>query len=366
MPATSDSIQAVFTTLHELHPRWPHATDRDTVAGDLWPLAWDAATVIDEWFSHSAHTDIEETICYLPLDPWKFGYDVTAWHSKREPQALLRAHLLRIVKGWRGETALHNYLTEHPALVEELGFENGAASKATLWRVWNTDRLSDSHKAVLRTIGQVLVNVAREHDIPAPDEVFHPDPGVDAPEGVEQNDQTVRHRTIAKTREVWQQAKPMVTKNYTIPRAENTEIHVNAFLEGNAFIGSREEMYAEDGTWNFAAETTRDRVQSGSTHRYHLQKISPDTAREMHRETTQELIKRARRDAELVGGVTVAIDITKSNPTGKVRSWSSIRTGISPTSGCSGTRTMPRKTVSLDPIFISNGPRSRSSGSTSR
>lgn len=86
----------------------------------------------------------------------------------------------------------------------------------------------------------------------------------------------------------------MVTKNFDLPRGENTEIHENAFWEAHAFIGSREQMYAEDGTVNFAAETTRSRVQTGSTHRLHLKKISPSQAREMHRGATRELITRAR------------------------------------------------------------------------
>lgn len=262
----------MFAALGESHPEWPHSADRDTVGGDPWPLAWDAAAFTEEWFTHPEHTDVEEVICHLPLDPWKFGYEITDWHSKRKPRALLRAHLLRIVKGWGGETALVNYLDDEPELVAALGFEDGLASKSTLWRVWNDGRFSSKHKAVLRTIGQVLVNVAREHDVPAPDEVFRPEPDIDSPEAVKQDSTTVRDRVIANIEDVWPHAKPMLTENYTVPREDNTEIHENAFLEAHAYIGSREEMYAEDGTWNFAAETTRDRVQTGSTHRYHIQK----------------------------------------------------------------------------------------------
>jgi len=314
MTATPDTTQAVLSAVRESHPQWPYADSHDTVSGEPWPLAWDAAAFIEEWFTHPAHNNLEEALCHLPLDPWKFGYDITEWHDKREPQALLRAHLLRIVKGWGGETALIDYLDDNPELVKALGFEDGRASKSTLWRVWNDGRLTATHKQVIRTIGQVLVNVAREHDVPAPDEVFHPDPSVDAPEDVAQDDSTVRDRTIANTRKVWKHGKPMLTENYSLPRGVNTEIHENAFFEGHTFIGSREEMYAEDGTWNFAAETTRDRVQTGSTHRYHLQKIGPDAARQMHRDTTEALIERARRDSELVGGLLASIDITKSNP----------------------------------------------------
>lgn len=314
MTATPDTKQATLDAVRESHPEWPYAPDHDTVNSDPWPLAWDAAAFIEEWFDRPEHDDVEDAIVYLELDASQFGYDVTDWHSKQPPEALLKAHILRIVKGWSGETALHDYLTEQPTLVDTLGFNDKPASKTTLWRVWNKGRLTPEHKQVLRTIGQVIVNVAREHDVPAPDEMFHPDPTVDAPEAIEQDDGTVRNRTIGKTREIWKHSKPLITDNYHLPRAENTEIHENAFWEGHAFVGSREEMYAENGTWNFAAETTRDRVQTGSTHRHHVQKLGPDQAREMHRETTQDLIEKAKRKAGIRGGVTVAIDITKSNP----------------------------------------------------
>ncbi len=321
MSATPETKNAVTAAVRDATPEWPYSPDRDTVNDDPWPLAWDAAAFIEQWFTHPEHIDVEEAICHVPLDPWAFGYDITEWHDKKRPEALLRAHLLRIVKGWSGETALVDYLENEAELVDALGFGSdsgnaqatGLASKATLWRVWNQERLSETHKKVLKTIGQVLVNVARENDVPAPDEVFHPDPSVDAGD-VEQDGETVRDRTIAKVRDVWEHAKPMVTKNYELPRGENTELHDNAFFEAHAYIGSRAESYAEKGTWNFAADTTRDRVQTGSTHRYHLQKITPDEAREMHRGTTKELVERARRDSELTGSLIASIDITKSNP----------------------------------------------------
>ena len=313
MTATAETKQAVLDSLRESHPQWPQVPDYDTHT-DPWPLAWDAAAFIEEWFAHPDHTDVEEAICHIDLTPEGFAYDVTDWHFKQPPEALLKTHLLRIVKGWGGETAVCDYLAEKPALVTALGFEDDLASKSTLWRVWNEDRLSTEHKEVLRTIGQLIVDFARENDIAAPDEVFHPDPSVDAPDDVEQDDSSVRDRTITKTREVWKQAKPIITENYDLDRGENSEIHENAFWEGQAFMGAREEMCAENGTVNFAADSTRDRVQTGSTHRHHIQKIAPEHARAMHRNATRELVARAQRESKLCDSVTVAIDITKSNP----------------------------------------------------
>ena len=105
-----------------------------------------------------------------------------------------------------------------------------------------------------------MLNVACEHDVPAPDEVFSPEPIVDGSEELEQDDMTVRNRTIAKTREIWKAVKAGITNN-SLPHKKNTETHENAFWEGRTFIGSDKGTYAESGTWNFAAKTTRDRVQ---------------------------------------------------------------------------------------------------------
>lgn len=150
--------------------------------------------------------------------------------------------------------------------------------------------------------------------MPAPEEVFHPIPSVDAPDGVEQDDMKVRDRTIAKTRDMWDHGKLILTNNYEIPRADNTKVHENTFLEGHTHIGAHEQRYAESGIDCFAADTTRDQVHTGSNHRYHLKKIGVTDAREMHHNATKDLIERARRDAELISEVWASVDITKSNP----------------------------------------------------
>jgi len=314
MMATSETIQEVYTALKESHREWPLSENSDTINGDAWPIAWDAAAFIEEWFKHPDHNDLEEALVHIPLNPENFDYEVASWHSQKNLEPLLRIHLLRIVKQWAGVQAIYDYLLETPELVGMLGLRDGVPSKSTIWRVWNTGRLDDEYKQVIRIIGQVLVNVAREYDVPAPDEVFHPDPGEDAPEDVDQDDETVAKKTIKNTEKVWKKAKPIVTEHYTVPRGQNTEIHNNAFLEAHAYIGAREDMYAEDGVDNYHADTTRSRVQSGSNHRYHMQKIGPDDAREMHHKVTEELIEQARGGGELDGPVLASIDITKSNP----------------------------------------------------
>jgi len=81
----------------------------------------------------------------------------------------------------------------------------------------------------------------------------------------------------------------------------------------------REDMYAQSGQHSFSLASKREETPSASNHRYQIGKLSVEETQSMLHETTEELIKRARRDSELVGKLSAAIDITKGNPwTGKI------------------------------------------------
>jgi putative transposase len=86
-------------------------------------------------------------------------------------------------------------------------------------------------------------------------------------------------------------------------------------------MGMREDMYAASGPGSFVLDTTRERVTSGSTHRYQIGKLSVPEIRAMLRNTTRMLIARARQHGELTGKLWTAIDVTKGFPfTGDVDS----------------------------------------------
>lgn len=318
MPATPASRREVLEDLERPSSKWRHSDGHNTISGDPSPLAWDAALFAEAWFGHQAHSSLEEAIYHFPLRPREFGYDIAEWHGKQHPpDAMLKAHLVRLVKGWGGETALLDYFDEKPELPIQLGFDT-APSQSALWRAWHK-RLSDDHQDVMYIIAQVFVQIAREKGVAAPDDAFVPDLSVDADGEIEQDSAAVETRAIKKTKQVWPLLKPMVDDAYWLPRGANHDIHEGSWWEAHAFMGAREEMYAEAGARSFAADTSRERVQSGSNHRHQLTKITPMQAREMHRETTKQLVARARQDSELTGDITASIDITKSNPyrTGK-------------------------------------------------
>ncbi len=79
-------------------------------------------------------------------------------------------------------------------------------------------------------------------------------------------------------------------------------------------MGMREDMYARSGPASFLLDTTRERIPTGSTHRYQIGKHSVADIRSMLRTTTRLLIARARQHGELTGELWAAIDVTKGVP----------------------------------------------------
>jgi len=117
----------------------------------------------------------------------------------------------------------------------------------------------------------------------------------------------------------------------------------------------RENMYAQSGQHSFYIDSQRDRTPSASNHRYQIGKLSTEETRSMLHETNRMLIARARHNAELVGNLVAAIDITKGNR-GRAKP-SVMRPTTSRRTGFSAAKTV-KCTIS--------GPPSRLSATTSR
>ncbi|AGB39036.1 transposase [Natronococcus occultus] len=241
------------------------------------------------------------------------------WHRNTTSfYAWVKAHMLRLAWDCR-EGFLRYFLHSFPNICRDLGFPvahnrdtSGAPSQSRLWEMWNKE-FTDVQREFVRTATEEALDFAREQGIPAPDPVFRPEERDISSKRSEQ-------RLVAeKTKEVWQQAKPFVTDTFYLKRADNSVIHENAFWEQHAYMGMRENMYAQSGQHSFYIDTQRDRTPSASNHRYQIGKLTVEETRSMLHETTRMLIARARHNAELVGKLWAAIDITKGNPwTGKI------------------------------------------------
>ncbi|MFC6764529.1 transposase [Natrinema soli] len=254
------------------------------------------------------YADIEALIHDLPIDHLTFAaHDSLAPYSGPYPMTLLvRVFIIEKINGW-DETALHDHLRANPSLLHMLGFET-LPNQSTFWRAWN-HRFSEALRDAVQECAEAIVKAARACDVPLPErvstsEASDPD-SADCPE---------RQLLAQKTDEMWQQAKPFVTDAFALTRGQNWQIHENAFWEQHAYMGMREDMYARSGPASFSLDTTRERIPTGSTHRYQISKLSVAEIRSMLRNTTRMLIACARQNGELDGPVFAAIDVTKGFP----------------------------------------------------
>ena len=278
-------------------------------ADDLVGFVSDVTTIAQARCEHATdYTDIETLICRLPTAHLTFtAHDSLAPYSGPYSMALLiRACLLKEINGW-DETALHDHLRAYPSLRQALGFES-LPNQSTFWRAWN-ERFSEELRDAVQKCADAIVMAARAYEVPLPNRIETEE--TDESEG---GDTPERQLVAEKTDEVWQQAKPFVTDAFALDRGLNWEIHENAFWEQHAYMGMREDMYARSGPASFSLDTTRERIPTGSTHRYQIGKLSVDDIRSMLRNTTRMLIARARQNGELDGPVFAAIDVTKGFP----------------------------------------------------
>lgn len=259
---------------------------------------------------------------------WKtpFPDDRAEWHRNYTPlHRWVKAHIYRLVYGWNHKR-LHEHLQDNPFVAQSLEFndDEGVLNTPTppgytqLRDIW-TETFSDRVRASCEVIAEQLVTLARDNGIPAPSNVFQPEPSLET-DGNGEDQPTVRDLTIEKTAEVWEHARPMVLEHWHLKRHHNWQIPEANFFDAHAALAAdSDDVFPESGLGNMEAKGTHERVQYPSTHRRELKKFSTEEIRELHQDVTEDLIREARREGELVGEVAVAIDQTKGHPwTGEI------------------------------------------------
>lgn len=224
---------------------------------------------------------------------------------------MLKAHLVRLTKGWQYEDALWYYLDYKPELGHAIGFDD-IPTRSTFWKAWKK-RLDKPARIALRITANTLVQIARQHDVSAPAKAFQPtynDKRLDSPNA---GKPSLRKFTQQKTEELWRQIQPYVKNSYRLLRGPNSSVKEEAFWEGQAHIASSDEAFPETGLDRFAADTERETVHCGKHHRDTLSGLEIDQVRKYHRKATRKLLREAQQAEELPDENDVAIDITKSN-----------------------------------------------------
>lgn len=263
------------------------------------------------------HDSIEDAIAdiwceHQPI--WKGTNQQTPtpeWHgTATDVRVLVRTHTLRLVKGWKNESAVVTYLENNPSLARAYGYDRiDEVSQSKLWRAWNK-RYSETLKQAIEQTAEMLVEHARDAGVPAPDAIFRPSEQTQP----DASERTERELISKNTKEVWQQAKPFIEDSFHLNRGDNAQIPESAWWEQHTYLGTRSDMFAESGADSFHDDTTRDRAPRGRHHRDKLRVLDVDAVRQMMQSTTKALVARARHNSELVGKLEVAIDITKGHP----------------------------------------------------
>lgn len=306
MPLTEDSKRRVGEAIAEYFARDLFATTLGPSpsydADDPAYLRHDVLTWCLVWFKQPEHDDLDEGIAHLPDLQFEYEYDADLNHPNvNPPDAMARAHMLRIAHGWGYSTALHDYLKSNPHLLSPMGFDT-IPRQSTLHRGWN--RFSDEHQEAIREATIQVVGAARNYDVPAPSKVFRPQ------QELEQQGPTPSKRelTVRQAEQTWEHGKSIFKDNFSLKRGPNASIPEFSFWHQHAKTGL-EGSCAHDGARGFDYSNLDS--PSGWQHRRELQKLTEDEVRESVRGTARDLIERAQRKSKLQKGVTVGIDTTK-------------------------------------------------------
>ena len=253
--------------------------------------------------------------------------DRAEWHHNYTPiKSWMLAHIYREVNGWNIKQTADRLASERD-LPQMLGFfdegpvkgDSGDPPSYTQLRDMWEEEFTARHRGTVKVVAEQLVEYCRNNGIPAPEHVFKPEEDVKVEEPHEDHP-TVRELTINKTADVWEHIRPMVLKHWHLKRHHNWQIPEHQFFDAHAALAAdSDDVYAESGLGNYEAKGVIEGAHYPSTHRRELSKFTVEEIRELHRSVVKDLIAEARREGELVGKMTVAIDETKGHPwTGKI------------------------------------------------
>lgn len=155
-------------------------------------------------------------------------------------------------------------------------------SYAQLRDIWE-ETFTDRVRAACKVIADELVQLARDHGIPAPEEVFQPEADAEA-ESLDEDDPTVRELTVEKTADVWEHIRPMVLEHWFLKRHHNWQIPEAQFFDAHAALASdSDDVFPESGLGNTLAKGLVDDIHYPSTHRRELSRLDVEEIRQMHR-----------------------------------------------------------------------------------
>jgi len=270
----------------------------------------DVRVVANIWFQQESHESVESFVATLPLAYAQFdAHDRYASSTTYGMETLFRLFLLKECHGWDHETALVEYLTQHPNFCEQIGLES-VPNQSTLWRSWHkrfTAGLQDTVETAARTILIKAQNAGVT--VPCEPERRSRRHGDGTTESNPDN-----QAVLEQAETVSEQVSRVAFPAFSLDRGEGCEIHENAYWDLQTYLGLRENLAANEGARSFIHESGRERTPLGHAHREHLHDLSIEQIREMYRQAVGRLLDRVAETEEFFRAGIVAIDITEADP----------------------------------------------------
>ncbi|WP_336136274.1 transposase [Natronomonas amylolytica] len=276
----------------------------------LYALESDIRVVAETWFKQDEHKAVEPFVHSLPLAYIRFdAHDRYAGPTTYEMEILFRLFLLKECYGWDHETALIEYLTQHPDFCEQIGLES-VPNQSTLWRSWH-HRFTTDLQDTVKTAARTTLTKAQNAGVAVPREPERQSRSRgDENEESDPDNQTVLEQAETVTEQVSRVALPA----FSLDRGEGCEIHENAYWGLQTYLGLRENLAVNEGARSFIHESSRDRTPLGHAHREHVRGLSIEQIREMYRQAVGRLLDKVAETEEFFRAGIVAIDITESDP----------------------------------------------------
>ena len=315
MPSSRTSRRDVFRTIAAVsYCEWPAYQSTPLYDRSSLPaLKSDIRVVAQTWFKHDDHTSVEQFVCSLPLEYFRFDpHDCYAGSSCYAMETFFRVFVLKELHGWDHETPLVEYLDSHSKLCEEFGLDT-VPDQSTLWRSWN-QRFTTDLRETIETAARTILIKAQNAGVDVPREperkLRHHGDDSDDSDDSEPDDETVLEQAEKLTDHV----SRVVFPAFSLDRGEGCEIHENAYWDLQTYLGLRENLAVNEGARSFIYESTRGRTPLGHAHREHVRDLSIEQIREMYRQAISRLLGEIAETEEFFRAGIVAIDITEADP----------------------------------------------------
>jgi hypothetical protein len=218
-------------------------------------------------------------------------------------EAMLRAFLLKLVKGMQFVGDLPGYLHDSPDHAAALGFDPEDIPARTTFSRWWNHYFPDALKRILDETATKIVERARSQGRSLDMRTLEPEHKHD------RSDRTKQRVKRRKTRETAKEMRHLVYPQLQLKRASNTTHDESAFFDLLTHMGLNND-FAENGSLTFDEITDDRETPQADTLLHHLRKFDREEITALFDGASDALYEAADRMGLFDAPVNLAIDAT--------------------------------------------------------